>query len=289
MVAARAASARRAWPRRALELGSTRRPSARSLPLSPRSGTLSPSPTAARSWIAPNSTVRPPPNHRPGHRSILTRMSRPVPHRPHPTLAGAELAYVCSAYLPLEALARREQVQLDRLAAWIETGRLPRPAYLLPDGTAMFPPDLLDLLRAAGDIDALPDHFARRTELAARMLGIAPDTREADWEDYLSGEYGVCLRQVTPDTLVLKEMLVEHLDRALAAPRPDDLRWRHALAFEIDGLDALVRPFARVDRVRFGRPTSRERLIEAPRRRWPWLRKRRGRDAAEDSTPAEAR
>jgi hypothetical protein len=208
-------------------------------------------------------------------------MSRLLPHREHPTLVGADLAYVCSAYVPLEALARREQGQRDRLAAWIEAGRLPRPAYLLPDGTPMFPPDLLDLLRAAGDIDALPGHFARRTELAARILGIAPDTREADWEDYLSGEYGICLRQVTPETLVLKETLVEHLDRALASPRPDELRWRHALAFEIDGLDALVRPFAGVDRVRFGRPTSRERLIEAPRRRWSWLRERSERDSRE--------
>ncbi len=152
----------------------------------------------------------------------------------------------------------------------------------------MFPPDLLDLLRAAGDIDALPDHFARRTELASRMLGIAPDTRDADWEDYLTGEYGICLRQVIPETLVLKEMLVERLDHALAAPRPDDLRWRHTLAFEIDGLDALVRPFTGADRVRFGQPTSRDRLVEAPRRRWPWLRERSGRDAGEASPPAGA-
>ena len=214
-------------------------------------------------------------------------MSRLVPHRAHPTLVGADLAYVCSAYVPLEALARREQGRLDLLAAWIEAGRLPRPAYLLPDGTSVFPPDLLELLRAAGGIDALPDHFARRTELAARMLGTAPDTREADWEDYLSGEYGICLRQVMPETLLVKDALVQRLDDALAAPRPDDLRWRHALAFEIDGLDALVRPFAAVDRVRFGRPTSRERLIEAPRRRWSWLRERSGRVLAESARRAE--
>jgi hypothetical protein len=215
-------------------------------------------------------------------------MTRLVPHRPHPALTGADLDYVCSSYVPLEALARREHVQADRLAAWIEAGRLPRPAYLLPDGTPFFPPDLLDLLRAAGDVDALPHHFARRIELAARMLGIAPDTREAAWEDYLSGEYGICLRQVTPETLVLKEALVERIERALAAPRPDDLRWRRTLTLEIDGLDALVRPFARVDRERFGRGTSRERLVEAPRRRWPWLRERPDDDAVGATTPSGA-
>jgi hypothetical protein len=201
-------------------------------------------------------------------------MTRIVPHRPHPLLTGDDLEYVRTSYVALGELARREQVDPDQLVGWIEAGRLPRPAYLLPDGTSMFPPDLLVLVRSAGSVDALPTHFARRTELVARMLGVGAHTREADWEDYLSGEYGICLRQVIPETLVLKEALVERIDRALAEPRPNDLRWRRALAFEIDGLDALVRPFARVDRVRFGRPTSRERLIEAPRRRWAWLRER---------------
>jgi hypothetical protein len=74
--------------------------------------------------------------------------------------------------------------------------------------------------------------------------------------------------------MVLKELLVERIGRALDEPRPEDLRWRRTLALDIEGLDALVRPFARVDRVRFGRQTSRERLVETPRRRWAWLRER---------------
>ncbi|HET9155989.1 MAG TPA: DUF6058 family natural product biosynthesis protein [Myxococcaceae bacterium] len=203
-------------------------------------------------------------------------------------MAGDDLEYVRRSYLPLEEIAHREKVNARRIATCIEAGQLPRPAYLLPDGTPLFPPDLLELLRSAGSVDALPEHFARRTEVAARLLGFGANTREADWEDYLSGEYGICLRQVTPETLVLKEALVERLDRALAAPRPDDPRWRRALAFEVDGLDALIRPFARVDRIRFGRPTSRERLVEAPRRRWEWLRECRPFDllTASSATPA---
>lgn len=215
-------------------------------------------------------------------------MTRLVPHRPHPVLTGADSEYVCSSYLHLEEIARRERLDPEQLAGWIEAGHLPRPAYLLPDATPVFPPDLLDLVRSASGLDALPQQFARRTELAARLLGVGANTREADWEDYLSGEYGICLRQVTPETLVLKEALVERIDRALAAPRPDNLRWRRALTFEIDGLDALVRPFARVDRLRFGRPTSRERLIETPRRRWPWLRERQDENGLETSPPSGA-
>jgi hypothetical protein len=40
---------------------------------------------------------------------------------------------------------------------------------------------------------------------------------------------------------------------------------------QVEGLDALLRPFAPCDRIRFGRPTSRERCIDAPRARFPWL------------------
>ena len=208
-------------------------------------------------------------------------MSRLLPHRPHPPLSSADLQYVQSNYLPLEELARREQLDPAQLADWIEAGRLPCPAYLLPDGTPVFPADLLALVHSAGGLDPLPSHFARRVELAALAIGFASNTREADWEDYLSGEYGICLRQVTPETVVLKEALVERIGLAIEEPRPEDPGWRRALAFQIDGLDALIRPFARVDRVRFGRPTSRERLIEAPRRRWAWL-------GGEDAEPLSA-
>ena len=196
-------------------------------------------------------------------------MSRLVPHRPHPVLEGADLRYVREEFFSLEQLALHEGIDRHRLERWIEEGALPRPAYLLPDGTAMFPGDLVALARSAGGVDLLPAHFARRIELATGLIGAS--TRASDWEDYLSGEFGICLRQVTPETMVLKETLVERIGQALEAPRPDDPRWRNVLAFQIDGLDALVRPFARVDQDRFGQQTSRERLVEGPRRRWRWL------------------
>ena len=214
-------------------------------------------------------------------------MARLVPHRPHPPLSNGDLAYVRADFLPLREIARREQMDAGELAASIDAGRLPRPSYLLPDGTPVVPADLLALVRSAGGLDPLPRHFAQRTELAARMLNVGANTRESDWEDYLSGEYGICLRQVTPETLVLKEVLVERIGQALEHPRPEDLRWRRTLAFDIEGLDSLIRPFARVDRVRFGRQTSRERLIEAPRRRWAWLRERHD-EVAESSLTSDS-
>src|SRR5512144_2101868 len=115
-------------------------------------------------------------------------MSRLLPHRSHPPLSGGDLAYVRSSYLALGELAHREQVDLEQLVEWVEAGRLPRPAYLLPDGSPVFPADLLALVRSAGDIDGLADHFVRRIDVAARLIGVGANTREADWEDYLSGE-----------------------------------------------------------------------------------------------------
>ena len=72
-------------------------------------------------------------------------MTRLLPHRAHPVLTGADLEYVFSSYLHLEEIARRERLDPEQLAGWIEAGHLPRPAYLLPDGTPVFPPGLLDL------------------------------------------------------------------------------------------------------------------------------------------------
>jgi hypothetical protein len=38
---------------------------------------------------------------------------------------------------------------------------------------------------------------------------------------------------------------------------------------DVDALDGTTRPFAACDRIRFGRPTSRDRLIDGARRAFP--------------------
>jgi hypothetical protein len=67
----------------------------------------------------------------------------------------------------------------------------------------------------------------------------------------------------------MKERLVARLDRALADPRPGDPDWLAHLRADVDALDGLSRPFAACDRIRFGRPTSRDRLIDGARRAFP--------------------
>jgi hypothetical protein len=62
---------------------------------------------------------------------------------------------------------------------------------------------------------------------------------------------------------------VTRLDRALAEPRSDDPARLAALRDDVESLDRMSRPFAACDRLRFGRPTRRDRLIDGARRRFP--------------------
>jgi Family of unknown function (DUF6058) len=145
---------------------------------------------------------------------------------------------------------------------------LPRATYALADGTRYYPRDLRRLADEAGSVDALPAVFARRLDAAMAALDHRVDPDD-EWQAYLAGLYGACLYHVTPEAIVAKARLVARLDRQVAAPRPTDPAWLHALHADVDALDALSRPFAACDRVRFGRPTSRDRLITAVRAAWP--------------------
>ena len=171
----------------------------------------------------------------------------------------ADVAYVRAEFVTLDELARGRGVPVDQLRAL--TGvHLPAATYVLPDGELRYARDWWRLHDDAGGPDGVRALFARRY----RACG---GTDLADeWAAYLAGLYGACLRDVTPETIVAKAQLVDRLERALASRRPDDPAWCDALRADVAALDALVRPFAACDRERFGRPTSRDRLIDAPRR-----------------------
>jgi len=183
-----------------------------------------------------------------------------------------DVAYVRRSYLSLEAVAAAEGLPRAELADLVTSHVVPGPAYLLPSGEPMFPRDLCALLRSAGTPVEVPGHFRSRFVSIARCHGPVSDERiDAEWESYLSGAYAVCLRQVTPETIFLKEWLVSAIEADLRAPDPESPAWRRKLCEQVEGLDALLRPFAASDRVRFGRPTSRERCVDVPRARFPWL------------------
>ena len=135
-------------------------------------------------------------------------------------LTPEDVAYITENFVPLTD---------DAVRAQIAAGRLAQPAYVLDDGTEMVAPDHLALVERAGGIDKLQAWFEER----------AP----GEWEDYLSGEYAVCLRSVSPETIRRKAELMAQIDAAA------------------EELDALLRPFAPYDRIRFGGPVSRDRYV----------------------------
>jgi hypothetical protein len=158
---------------------------------------------------------------------------------------------------------------VDAARLLIEQRQLPRPSYTLDDGTEMVPPDYFRLYDEVGP-DGVAEFFRSRLAEAAERFGISCDEAmlNDEYEGYLSGEYGVCLRDVTPETICAKGFHMGTIERLLEEPRPADDDWRNALAGSVDALDRLERQFAEFDRVRWG-SVSRDRLVTAVRERYP--------------------
>jgi hypothetical protein len=197
-----------------------------------------------------------------------------TPNAPRPSaLTPADVRYITENFVPLDVLRAGRPETPEQLRALIASGHLPQPTYTLDDGTGMFPRDTLGLLDAAGSPEALRAHFAERLQCMARKHGEAMTNAHLDseWRSYLSGNYGACLRLLTPENIFCKERLVTRVTEALARPAPEDAAWCERLRADVDALDALEREFAPWDRLRFGGPVSRDRLITAPRSRYPHL------------------
>ena len=146
-------------------------------------------------------------------------------------------------------------------------GELPGPSYVLPDGTEMFPPDYFLVFDGAGGVEGMRAYFDQRHRATTSALGL-PDVDPAeDWAGYLSGEFGVCLREVTPEAMVEKATLINQIDTLTALPAMNDERWRKQLADAVDELDEIERPFTDYDRRRWG-VTSRDSHITSVRARF---------------------
>lgn len=181
----------------------------------------------------------------------------------------ADHAYVTKNFVPLDALCSYRGDNLATVREHIAEGRLPQPTYVLPDGREMVPATYFALADEAGGIEFLRDDFFRRCPIAASGEDVELDPAE-EWDAYLSGEYGVCLAEVSPESIARKASLMSRIEQVLEAPAETDAVWSSALRDAVDELDALERPFApHYDRLRFGGPSSRDRLITATRARYP--------------------
>jgi hypothetical protein len=186
------------------------------------------------------------------------------------TFTQADLGYIKANYRTLDELCTDPESAAD-VQALIDHGRLPKPSYVLDDGTAMFPADYFRLVEEAGGVDALRSHFIARYRAASDREPGHVDELDRDWHAYMNGVYGVCLREVTPETIVRKTVLVSSLCQLLMLPRPRSREWRRMLHEQVDELDALEREFApHYDRSdEQDRPPTRDLLVSAARARFP--------------------
>lgn len=184
-----------------------------------------------------------------------------------PSFSAEDLRYLGQDYRMLEALCRGRSESVEWVREAITAGQLPAPTYVLPDGTQLFTPDFFALLDSAGGIENLPNHFAERHRLATAAVRSPTSDTDDEWRNYLSGLYGACLRQVTPEAMVEKERLIWRIDTLTASARPDDPAWLAELTEAVDSLDALERPFTDHDRQSWG-GTSRDSHITAVRARY---------------------
>jgi hypothetical protein len=176
----------------------------------------------------------------------------------------ADLAYLAANYLTLEELCEGRPESPEEVRALIAERRLPQPSYTLSDGTGMFPADYFRLVDEAGGVEGLGDHFAARHRTAEGS------ELDRDWQMYLDGIWGICLRDVTPETIVRKNTLVTSLCELLVLARTRDPEWRKQLRQQVDELDELEREFSpdydRSEQVE--RPPTRDLIIAAARERY---------------------
>jgi hypothetical protein len=175
-----------------------------------------------------------------------------------PRMSAQDIEYVTSSFKPLD----------ETMSALVDAGVLPKPTYVMPDGTPMVPPDHAQLLE---DADGAPEAIAELFRERYLAAGGSPELADREYEAWLSGDYGACLWATTPEAIVTKDALMAAITALLARPRPQDAAWGKALRGAVDALDAHERPFAEFDRARFGGPVSRDRLITATRERFPDL------------------
>jgi hypothetical protein len=180
-----------------------------------------------------------------------------------------DLDYLRENYFTLEQICADRPESPAEIRALIAEGRLPKPSYVLDDGREMYPVDYFRFVDEAGGPGALQARFAERLDAAG-----GGDDLELHWREYMKGTYGVCLWDVTPETIARKAKLVSSISELLMLARPTHDDWRQRLRGEVEELDALERQFTPDydrDEARFGRRPTRDLLINAARERYPEL------------------
>lgn len=176
--------------------------------------------------------------------------------------------YVRAWFVDLNVLARAHGWSPVDLDDAIAAGRAPAPTYVLPDGTRMVPSDYFALLGAPDERSTVRERFEMRYSRASAPREPSTAELEEAWAGYLSGGFGACLKDVSPESMLAKAQFIDTIEALLAAPQPGDEEWMRRLRAAVDGLDGLEKPFAVYDRVHYGGPVSRDRYVTAVRNRY---------------------
>jgi hypothetical protein len=140
-------------------------------------------------------------------------------------LTDADIAYLRADYVTLVVLCADRPETPEEVERLIEQGLLPRPSYVLDDGTGFFPRDYFRLADEAGGPSELRTAFAARYRAAWGLE--QADELEQVGQTYLGGVWGICLRDVTPETIARKNALVSSLCELMVLARPNSHDWRH--------------------------------------------------------------
>jgi hypothetical protein len=192
-------------------------------------------------------------------------------YRPLPPLSPADKIYIRSNFHPLEELCLGRPNKPADYRSQIRAGLLPLPTYAV-DGIEMYPVDFFVFPDSVGSLgDQLKKQFFVQYQRMAESYGqqIPEAQIREEFASYLSGEYGVCLRWVTPETIFLKGLAMGKIDELLSEPNPGNTEWSAALRSWINRLDAMEREFAPCDTARFGSLPSRVRYIDNVRAKYP--------------------
>jgi hypothetical protein len=95
------------------------------------------------------------------------------------------------------------------------------------------------------------------------------DVIQTEWESFLTGQYGVCLRVAWVPCILRKSKLMRTIEDLVAHPKVDAPGWKRRLRQNVESLDRLEMPFASLDRIRFGKRVSRDTHIQDVRARFP--------------------
>jgi len=191
-------------------------------------------------------------------------------YRPLPPLSVADKTYIGRNFYRLEELCLGRPNTLEGCQAQIRGGQLPLPPYAVA-GVAMYPADLFVFPDSVGSLgDPLKREFSAQYRRTAEAYGqqISEAQIEEEYAAYLSGEYAVCLRWVTPETIFLKGLAMARIDELLGEAKPGDPQWSAALRSWVNRLDAMEREFAPCDTARFGSLPSRVRYIDNVRAKY---------------------